>query len=122
MSCNICCHLRYRKQVTHLRSLESHGNWCYCADNSVACVSVVSLKHCLGVSTIDWCDVCRLESLNAAQDQIKVLLSPLLLVPPPWVQWSNELAREMYIKRALEKLKLEYPDLVSDLDCITLDL
>jgi len=42
-------------------------------------------------------------------------------VPPPWVQWSNELAREMYVKRALEKLKLEYPDSVSDSDCIALD-
>jgi len=44
-----------------------------------------------------------------------------LPVPPPWVQWSNKLAREMYIKRALEKLKLEYPDSVSDLDYLTPD-
>ena len=48
-------------------------------------------------------------------------LSLLLPVPPPWVQWSNELVREMYIKRALEKLKLEYLDSVSDSDCIAPD-
>ena len=48
-------------------------------------------------------------------------VSLLLSVPPPWVQWSNELVREMYIKRALEKLKLKYPDSVSDSDCIALD-
>ena len=48
-------------------------------------------------------------------------MSPLLPVPPPWVQWSNELAREMYVKRALEKLKLEYPDSVSDSDYLTPD-
>ena len=48
-------------------------------------------------------------------------LSLPLPVPPPWVQWSNELAREMYVKRALEKLKLEYSDLVLDLDYLTLD-
>ncbi len=36
-------------------------------------------------------------------------LSPLSPVPP-WVQWSNELAREMYIKRALNRLQLQYPD------------
>ena len=29
---------------------------------------------------------------------------------PPWVQWSNKLAREMYIKRALSWLQLQYPD------------
>ncbi len=28
---------------------------------------------------------------------------------PPWVQWSNELAREMYIKCALQRLELQYP-------------
>jgi hypothetical protein len=39
-----------------------------------------------------------------------------LPVPPPWVQWSNKLVREMYIKWALEKLKLEYPNLVTDSD------
>ena len=37
------------------------------------------------------------------------LMSPPSPVPP-WVQWSNELAREMYIKRALSRLQLQYPD------------
>src|SRR5216683_6783275 len=37
------------------------------------------------------------------------VVSPPSLVPP-WVQWSNELAREMYIKRALNRLQLQYPD------------
>ena len=32
-------------------------------------------------------------------------LSPVL----PWVQWSNELVREMYIKCALQQLELQYP-------------
>ena len=39
----------------------------------------------------------------------EALVSPLSPVPP-WVQWSNELAREMYIKRALNRLQLQYPD------------
>src|SRR6266851_3679244 len=28
---------------------------------------------------------------------------------PPWVQWSNELVREMYIKHVLQQLELQYP-------------
>ncbi len=28
----------------------------------------------------------------------------------PWVQWSNKLAREMYMKRVLSRLSLKYPD------------
>jgi len=28
----------------------------------------------------------------------------------PWIQWSNELAREMFVKCALQCLELEYPD------------
>jgi hypothetical protein len=39
-----------------------------------------------------------------------------------WMQWSNELAREMYIKRAMEKLRLEYLDSVTDSDFHILDL
>ena len=50
------------------------SDWCYCVDNSVACVSVVFLEHCLGVSAIDQCDLCRLKCLNMPQDLIEVLL------------------------------------------------
>ncbi len=28
---------------------------------------------------------------------------------PFWIQWSNELAREMYMKHALQRLELQYP-------------
>jgi len=38
----------------------------------------------------------------------------LPLPVPPWVQWSNELVREMYIKRALQRLELQYPANSSD--------
>jgi hypothetical protein len=41
---------------------------------------------------------------------------------PPWVQWSNKLEREMYLKHALAKLKLEYLDSVDSADYHTLDL
>jgi len=40
--------------------------------------------------------------------QLRERLSPPSPVPP-WVQWSNELAREMYIKHALQWLELQYP-------------
>jgi len=38
----------------------------------------------------------------------------LLKVSPPgpgtnWADWSNAMGREMYLRRALEKLNLEYP-------------
>ncbi len=39
-------------------------------------------------------------------------LRPVMSPPspvPPWVQWSNELAREMYIKCVLQRLELQYP-------------
>ncbi len=39
---------------------------------------------------------------------VALLVSPPSLVPP-WVQWPNELAREMYIKCALQWLQLQYP-------------
>jgi hypothetical protein len=49
------------------------GDWCYCANNSVARTSVIFLKHCHSVSIIDWCDLCGLKC-NMMQDPIKVLL------------------------------------------------
>jgi len=36
--------------------------------------SVVFLEHRLGVSAIDWCDICGLKCLNRVQDPIEVLL------------------------------------------------
>ena len=31
-----------------------------------------------------------------------------------WVDWSNAMGREMYLRRALEKLNLEYPPTSDD--------
>ncbi len=40
------------------------------------------------------------------------------MLPPspvaPWIQWSNELAREMYVKHALQHLSLQYPNNSAD--------
>jgi len=40
------------------------------------------------------------------------LSGQLLSLPGPgtnWADWSNTMGREMYLRRALEKLNLEYP-------------
>ena len=72
------CHLGYGKRGTYPHSLESvqtRGDRHYCADNSVARVSVIFLENCLGVSIIDWRGLfCGLKCLNAVQDPIEVLL------------------------------------------------
>src|SRR6266851_9955203 len=47
------CHLGYGKRGARLHSLESLqtcGDWRYCADNNVARASVTFLEHHLGVS------------------------------------------------------------------------
>jgi len=41
-----------------------------------------------------------LKALLLQEDRLVSLPSPVA----PWVQWSNELAREMYIKHALQWL------------------
>ncbi len=41
-------------------------------------------------------------------------VSPLASVLP-WVQWSNKLAREMYVKCTLQQLNLQYPSDSNDL-------
>ena len=50
----------------------------------------------------------NLFSLSSQAFQAQTMSPPSPV--PPWVQWSNELAREMYIKRALNWLQLQYPD------------
>ena len=44
---------------------------------------------------------------------VEVRLTWQLVSPPGpgtnWADWSNAMGREMYLRRALEKLNLEYP-------------
>ncbi len=56
----------------------------------------VILQHCMTFKLVS----------NMISPDLVSLPSPVA----PWVQWSNELAREMYIKCALSRLSLEYPD------------
>jgi hypothetical protein len=51
--------------------------------------------------------------IHALGDYPRAILSPPGL-GTNWADWSNAMGREMYLRRALEKLNLEYPPTSDD--------